>query len=290
MNFQIESTSFCNLTCRECVNVYMQRKRESMTMEVWQTIIDRYVIPFRHINANGPPAILPHKDGESLLHKELPVMLAYAASKVPEANIDIYTHGLLLPRKPDFIPFLGSLPNKVRLLISFHFYNHDGSENDYGPLADYLRQAIPNRPRNVEIILASHLIAPMTRDRLESWANEWRPYGISVHANANINPWTGLMNEVATSPSPKMCIYEQFHHMFFGVTGNVIACCLDLEEEIVFGNVMRDDPEVMFGTVGAFYAAQRRREHPHIVCNDCYGLPRGPKQEELLQLAMKTRG
>jgi hypothetical protein len=275
MNFQIETTSFCDLTCSECPNVFLKRKRQFMDMYVWDTIIDKYVIPFKHVNGHlNPPTLIPSKDGEPMLNKRLPEMLALASQAAPDLNFAIYTHGLLLPKMPLFVDFLGSLPNKTRLLVTYHFYNHDGSVNEYGRTTQYLLSRKNDWPANVELILASHLIPPMVREDLNIWKEGWQYLlpGVQVHANVEINPWTGLIPE--GKHQHHGCPYENFDHVFFGVTGNIVACCMDLEEEIKFGNVMTADPQEMLGTVSAFYAAQKRREMNHDVCSNCFGVER----------------
>ncbi len=287
MNFQIETTSFCDLTCPECPNYQMGRKRAMMSPDVWETILRKYVIPYRHINAHlNRPTLIPNKDGEPLLNKRLPALLQKSAEFVPDMALSIYSHGLMLTL--DFIEFLNRLPNPVRLLVSFHFYNHDGSQNDYARTTALLRHVFSNpKHENIEFILVSHVIGVMTEEKLLAWKETWRHFidtgRVTVHANAAINPWTGLISAPGLSHH-NGCPYSNFGAMFFGATGNVIACCMDLEEEIVFGNVMRDDPQAMFETVGEFYAAQARREVKHAACHDCFGLPPAPRP--LLQLGV----
>lgn len=271
MNFQIETTSHCDLTCVECPNRMMERKRQFIDPVVWERIIDAYVVPFRSINANyNPPTLIPHKDGEPLLNKNLSRLLSYAAGRVPDMNVDVYSHGLRLTL--DFVRFLGSLPNRCRLLLSFHFLNHDGTRNDYAEASQVIRDAIHGRPGNLEIILATHRVPGVTDQELEEWRQSWSGLGVTVATNGVINPWTGLIDLPGTLKF-NQCPYDDFSHMFFGVTGNVVACCMDLEEEIVFGNVMADDPDAMLAVVRDFYAAQARREAKHSVCNNCFGLP-----------------
>lgn len=262
-----------------------------VSREVWDAILARYLVPFQQVNAHlNPPTLVPHKDGEPLLHKGLPELLKAASDAAPDIHIDIYSHGLLLPKKPGFIDFLASLPNKVRLLVSFHFFNHDGSENDYQWTTLFLRDLLGKPlPPNLEVILASHLIPPMTRERLDEWKASWKwaedAGRATVHANVSINPWTGLI----TAPGVVKftgCPYERFDHMFFGATGSIVACCMDLEEEVVFGNVMVDDPQRILETVRDFYAAQRRREVTKGLCHDCFGLP--PVERPLVQLGVRS--
>ncbi len=280
MNFQVEVVAGCNLTCAECPVRMIQRPGDSryifLKPEIWETILHKYIVPYKHLNAHlNPPTFIPNKDGEPLLNKRLPNMLRDLASVAPDMHVSIYTHGLLLPRLP-FLDALGALPNRVRLMTTFHFYNHDGSENDYTETTAYLRSRVHDWPRNVELILISHRFPPMTDERLAAWKASWDGFPATVHANVQINPWTGLIKGEGLTKFD-CCPYEKFDHMFFGATGNVIACCMDLEEEIVFGNVMKDDPAEMVGTVEAFYAAQKRREVKYAVCHDCFGLPPAPR-------------
>lgn len=268
----------------------MERKRQFMDREVFSTILHKYIVPYQHVNTpkDGRPTFIGHKDGETLLNKQYPEMLKEVSNAVGSGmNIDVYTHGLLLPkwreRGHDFIDFLGSLPNRCRLLVSFHFNNIEGTVNDYTETTAYLKDAIQTRPPNVEIILVSHLVSPMTKETLNDWRETWRPEidrGIAVHANASINPWTGRIEDPNCSHF-NGCPYGDFGHWFFGVTGNLIACCMDLEEEITFGNVMFDDPAEMFEKVKAFYAAQTRREVQFDVCANCFGLEPFPKLVQL---------
>lgn len=257
----------------------MQRERQFMSDEVWETILHHYIVPYRHHNEHCPPTFIGHKDSEPLLDRKLPARLK---SLPPDMNIDVYSNGVLLPRLHDtgrdFIEFLASLPNRVRYLMSYHPRNHDGSENNYTDTVIYLRNVLRDPPSNVEFITVSHRSKWVNSDMQESWRQMWEGQPITVHCNASLNPWTGRIEEEGTVQF-NGCPYGDFGHWFFGVTGNVIACCLDLEEEIVLGNVLRDRPEAMFRATEAFYAEQRRRqvakEYPlYEVCANCFGYKR----------------
>lgn len=283
MNFQVELTSYCDLTCGYCPNKDMERSREFMSDDVWQAILNLYIVPFRHRNAFCPPTFIGHKDGEPLLNKRLPDRLRDLAAVVPDMKIDIYSHGLMLPkwqqRGQDFMGFLATLPNNVRYMMSYHPYNHDNSVNDYRATVGYLQDILRNRrPPNVEFITVSHKSRWVTPEMQEAWRSVWEGLPITVHCNCSINPWTGRIEEEGTIQF-NGCPYGDFGHWFFGVTGNVIACCLDLEEEIVLGNVLRDDPAEMFLKTETFYAEQRRAQEyklrpEHPVCDNCFGYKR----------------
>ena len=138
--------------------------------------------------------------------------------------------------------------------------------------------------------MVSHLNRHTTKEKMEAWKESWRDEinrgVLTVHANTSINPWTGRIDEPGTIEFHG-CPYGDFGHMFFGATGNVIACCLDLEEEIIFGNVMKDDPAEMVAKLEEFYADQRAKVVKHAVCNNCHGLPHRTR-DELLQIGVKA--
>lgn len=289
MNFQVELTSYCDLTCGYCPNRGMERGRSFMGDEVWRTILHEYIVPYRHTNAHCPPTFIGHKDGEPLLNKRFPDRLLDLSRAAPDMKIDIYSHGLMLPKLAqqgrDFFEFLATLPNQVRYMMSFHPHNHDGSANNYSATMVYLKEVLRAPPPNVEFITVSHRSKWVTPAMQESWRQWWEGSPITVHSNCSLNPWTGRIEEEGTTRF-NGCPYADFGHWFFGVTGNVIACCLDLEEEIVLGNVLEETPAELFNRTDVFYAAQRSAQQSgarplNDVCADCYGFKRQP---QLLQL------
>lgn len=293
MNFQVELHNYCNFTCGYCPNKDMERKREFMSDEVWETILHKYIVPYRHTNSFCPPTFIGHKDTEPLMDKKLPARLRSLSDVCPDMKVDIYSNGVLLPswrdRGRDLFLFLGSLPNKFRYMMSYHPYNHDDSINDYSQVIEYLRDVLRHPPRNVEFISVSHKSKWVSEGIQEAWRKTWEGLPITVHSNCSINPWTGRMEDQATCKY-NGCPYADFGHWFFGVTGNVIACCLDLEEEIILGNVMTHTPEEMFACTQEFYTSQREthsqgKRPEHQVCSDCFGFKRTDTQE-LLQLGV----
>lgn len=293
MNFQIETSNHCNFTCGYCPNKDMERPRQFMADRIWDTILNEYVVPFRHVNAFCPPTAILHKDSEPLLDKKLLDRMGDLGLACPDMHIDIYSNGVLLPawakRGKDFFDFVSTLPNRVRYLMSYHPFNHDNSVNDYSATIDYLKGVLRDPPRNVEFITVSHKSRWVSEQMQKAWVATWAGLPITVHSNCSLNPWTGRIEEEGTTQF-NGCPYGDFGHWFFGCTGNVIACCLDLEEEIVLGNVLDGTPPAeMFNRTAAFYAEQRRlleakELHPHGVCRNCFGQKR--EQNTLVQVGV----
>lgn len=258
-----------------------------MSDEVFDKILRDFILPYRHVNCFSPPTFIGHKDGEPLLNKQFPRRLQQLAEVAPDVKIDIYSHGLMLPKLHaqgrDFMDTLSRLPNRVRYMMSYHPRNHDDSVNDYAPVVEYLKRVLVSPPPNVEFISVSHKSPWVSEEVQQAWVEEWRGLPITVHKNCSINPWTGRMEDIATC-AYNGCPYSDFGHWFFGVSGNVIACCLDLEEEIVLGNVLTESAESLFARTNAFYARQRellaeKRRVDHPVCANCFGQKRSDLQE-----------
>ncbi len=291
INFQVELTSYCDLTCGYCPNKDMERQRAFMSDEVFDKILSSYIIPYKNVNRFCNPTFIGHKDGEPLLNKRLPSYLRKVATVAPDMNIDIYSHGLLLPkwqdRGEDFIEFLSRLPNHIRYLMSFHPFNHDGSQNSYTRTVSYLQGVLHNPPRNIEFITVSHKSKWVLEELQVWWQKQWVGFPITVHNNCALNPWTGRIEEEGTVQF-NGCPYGDFGHWFFGATGNIIACCLDLEEEIVLGNVLKDDPKKMFEKTQAFYDDQRQGKWKHQVCANCFGQKRNDIPLKLIPLGVKA--
>lgn len=266
-----------------------------MTDEVWKVVLNQYIVPFRHLGTGAcPPTFIGHKDSEPLLDKKL---FKYLWSLPVDMNIDIYSNGLLLPKWAeqgrDVFENLAKLHNHCRFLLSYHPFNHDYSVNYYGHVVEYLHKVLRSKPPNVEVITVSHESKWVPQVMQNAWKAEWQKEEelglITVHCNSQINPWTG---RIESDFKFHYCPYEDFNHLFFGVTGNVIACCMDLEEEIVFGNVMEDSPTEMFNKVDQFYYRQRMdhwSNHPpkHQVCYNCFGLER-TDNPQLVQLGVRN--
>lgn len=266
MHMQIEFTNICNLRCVECPQRMLQRPHGKMSDEVFDKLLHEYIIRFQ------PNTIICHKDGEPLLHEKLPEFLDTMDNAVL-TKFDIYTNGLLL--KPDFVEKLGLLRSKVWLLVSFHFFDENGKfVEKYEEAEDRIEQSIKAAPRNVDFIFASHVTDYADKEVLEGWKQHWvsknLPRLTAVHVNTAINPWLGLIKQ-KNAIEFHDCPYTDGQHMFFGVTGNVIVCCMDLEEEIVFGNIMTDDPNTILSRRGQFYQDLRDQKIERHVCKRCLG-------------------
>ncbi len=277
MNIQIELSSYCNIHCVECPNRFMKRKRHLMSDEVFDVVLNKYLINLenREEELGYPPTVILHKDGESLINPRLVNYLSRISVARPEFRINLYTNGLLLTEK--FLDFLETLPNRIWLFVSFHFFNYDGSKNNYDNIEKLFLKVLTGEKRKVEVVFTSHVTRFAPVSDLNVWGQIWKfrvpdDGRLTIGINNHINPWTGLIHE-ENCVTFESCPYADFGHLFIGATGNVVPCCMDLEEELNFGNVMEDTPEQVYSRLTYFYDFLRthNKSEWNSLCQRCTG-------------------
>jgi radical SAM protein with 4Fe4S-binding SPASM domain len=198
-------------------------------------------------------------------------MLLNKLSLYHEGKFDIYTNGLLFTK--EFYDFLGKLPNKVCVLFSYHFYNFDGKENNYLPAQVELLRSLETPHPNVELVFVTHETKYTDPEKLKQWKEFWESIATmsktisAVHINPHINKWGGKMEDGNTGFSG--CPYSDGAHFFVGVTGNVLPCCIDLEEELILGNILTDDMEKLMEDRRYFYEETHTPAERRDLCNRC---------------------
>lgn len=274
MNLQMELTNRCNLKCVECPNRLMKRERHFMSEEIFDVILADYILDLKYGKNSMLPTIILHKDGEPLLHPNFLELIKRIGNVKPDCKLDIYTNGLLIT--DDLFYQLSTLPNLIRILISFHFFNFDGSQNDYDKANWIIAQGLMQHYINIEVVMASHVTKYATDEMLDKWKEFWE-IGVKtgaykrltgIHKNETINPWGGLITE-GNLAHFEACPYGDFGHWFIGVTGNVIPCCMDLEEEIIFGNVLKDKKVDIGDRLFSFYENLNKGKIEHDLCHRC---------------------
>src|SRR3990172_5532840 len=89
IRFNIEPTNYCNLHCSMCPRE-LDRPFGYVDFNLFQKVIDESILYGKRL------IITINKDGEPLLHPELPRMIKYAKDKKAAYKINFYTNGILL--------------------------------------------------------------------------------------------------------------------------------------------------------------------------------------------------
>lgn len=272
-HLQIELTNRCNLACAECPHRMMKRKQESIVQPVFQKML-------QIMEPMNPATVIVHKDGEPLLHQYFDSLFADICRTLPEAKIDVYTNACYL--SPALFEKLGeaTIRNKVWFLVTMHGHKFDGTPYDLrGPSENVLTclDIIETKKwKNIEFIISSHKTDFVNQRHMKIFYDFWismkGKYSAihNIHANTHINPWGQRIKMKEGMVHYEACPYSDGAHLFIGVTGNVLPCCMDLEEEIVFGNIMTDDLEEIESKRQAFYEVMRENKVREFeLCQKC---------------------
>jgi len=270
---QIEFTNYCNLACVECPHRMMKRKKEHMSREVQQRVLE----VLKPIELE---TIITHKDGEPLLHPEFPMIFRRLCAVKPKTKIDIYTNAYFLT--PKVFHELGSytVGNKVWFLVTMHGHKYDGTPYDFRKPSENVLDALniikENGWNNIEFIVSAHKTDYVSQEHMKMFYDYWMSVKAhskaihNVHANTHINPWGQRIEMKEGMVHYEACPYSDSNHLFIGVTGNVIPCCMDLEEEIIFGNIMTDDLKKIEKRRREFYAVMvENKVREHELCVKC---------------------
>lgn len=277
-HLQIELTNHCDLQCVECPQRLMNRRREWMGMGVLEAIFEKLLQPFQF------ETIIPHKDGESLLYPHI-LPAIRTMSQVHKGKFVIYTNGTHFTK--EFYDVIRTLDNKFQVFMSFHQIGFSGREKfkqgctetrEYSTdeAGAALMACLAEPSENVEFAISSHLTPFVDHAKMEGWKRHWDgvaeqyPTLTGVHLNTAINPWGGHMKDMATVEFQE-CPYGDAAHMFVGVTGSVLPCCIDLNEDLVIADLMRDSIDEIVVSREDFY---RRVAIPSLRkprCVECLG-------------------
>lgn len=262
---QLETTNRCNLRCVICPHWQMVRPTADVSEEVIAAVESK-ILRQRSIDS-----ITLSKDGEPLLYPGLLDLMKRWETSVPA--FDIFTNGLRLTE--EFLQSLSNLTAQVRLLVTFHYYNANGKKNDYEATSKLLQRYVKRGiAKNVNLVVVLHVSKLASEADIADWSKTWNGVTekhpeVVAHVNRDINTWAGMVPDGNITQTA--CPYQDGRHLFIGVTGNVIGCCVDLEERNILGNIVTDSFEQILETRDLFYAKLVAGECPSRLCSCCLG-------------------
>ena len=266
---QLELTNMCQLKCVECPNHLMTRSREVMKPAVLDNLVENYIM------GKGIETVVLSKDGEPLLYPNIKEAIQKIC-EVSRCRVEIYTNGLALNKQ--FVDYLTQFNNQFFVYLTFHRYDYLGNREERClGVCEELKRIIKSEPDNVQIVVVVHATDYEDKGDLETWELYWnkkvRQYMClhAAHVNYNINPWPRRQIRAVHNTDPKACPYTEGSHIFVGVTGNVTACCGDIDEEIILGNIVVDDPETIESNRYDFYYKMRNDVYSEELCQICIG-------------------
>lgn len=268
MILQIELTNICNLDCVYCPRPFLSRNKSHMSLNIFERILNNFI--------GEATTVILSKDGEPFLHPQFEVIVKKLNS-VYKGKIDIYTNGSFLSE--GIVDFLGSLDNDIHIFVTEHPIGRNRSQIDHCyKTRNNTIKAIAKHYNNLTFYLTLHSITKNRELDEKIWQDYWEMEKQhhsnikAIHLNKNINPWLGFIKEGKTTIFSK-CPFIEYPFLCFGVTGNALACCIDLNEELIIGNISNDTKTTILENLSTI----RRNLHNNTVkdmapCNRCIKL------------------
>lgn len=252
---QVQTISWCNRSCPFCPSQKFPRKVEFMSLETYQRVLDELA----SIGFSG--RFSPYLQGEPLLDKRLPELVAMARATLPRAKLLIQSNGDALTVEKGLALFEAGLHKMI--------INCYDDKDQLARVQNILRDLAAQRPDiSVGKARFSHMVRaePPGKIKLEIAIENKTWWQADTAEN-----WAGNIPGALTKPLKKWC-FRPFNQLFVHFNGNVVLCCCDWKGEVVFGNLMEASLlEIFHGPVATQYrenlAKKNRRMKLCEVCN-----------------------
>lgn len=234
---QIQTSNKCNAACTFCPYPYTESKKSFQLMDwkLYTKIIDECA-------KHEVEQILPFFLNEPLLNNKLIKYIDYAKEKNPNSLIKIFTNGSLLTEK-NSRQLLNSKIDEV--IFSFNGSTKEEYESlmkglDYNKTRDRISKFIKICSENKNPKVAVHLLKTgLSESSLFKLRDYWNSLGVAVHILKYENRAGNVKDYDISSDSKikKIPCSRLLNQIYILVNGDVIICCADWKNEVVFGNL-----------------------------------------------------
>lgn len=246
---RIETAGACNFECRHCPNGYKKNGRGILTVELFNTLLEQ----FRSQNFIPRVAVLYH-GGEPLLNPKTPffiktlreygvgkIKIVTNASKLNETCINNLIEAGLTDMD---VSFDGKSPEENNFIRKNGNFNKDAQNVKNLLLKDKIKVCVSNVQILTEKELEEHLIKkelpiPLYLEKyFAGMPNvEFKTFPAMV--------WPGIDKSEFREKNMGRKSINYCSALFETITilsnGNVVPCCYDIMEEVVFGNIIEED-------------------------------------------------
>jgi 2-deoxy-scyllo-inosamine dehydrogenase (SAM-dependent) len=239
-DLNIETTTYCNRTCRYCPNSVFERgskkNRRQMPVSLFTNIIDELA----EIDFSG--RISPHLYGEPLTDSRLPSLMKYAHTKLPRAKLQIFTNGDLLT--PELLSQLYEVG--VR---DYFITLHDADAHPHTRSTGRIEQLMT---------AASHHKMDVNLQ-------------YQTRSDMTLYNRGGLVKTNEKSPRP-VCL-EPDNPVAINYRGDVLICCNDYLGEVTFGNLQNESLWDIWAKPNFLRLRRQLRKRVYVsdICKRCTG-------------------
>lgn len=232
----IEPTNACNLKCTMCPRTESGRKIGFMEMRLFEKITDE-------CKSRNLQMMILHRDGEPLLHPNLPDMVRLIKEKRAARYVQFTTNGLLLDEEKGRSLIEAGL-DWIR--VSINAVKSETYEKVTGVNA--LKRVEENVTRLLALkkklrsrrpyLVATMVVMEETFPEVRSFREKWSKFADELDIYP-CHTWDGSI-DVPDLLKPKMPRYPcpfLWYHPYIGWDGVVSPCCVDFRYKEILGNV-----------------------------------------------------
>jgi len=238
----IEPTNDCNLSCYVCARRKSRKKIGYMDFSLFEKIVNEA--------ADYPPLYMLnfHKDGESLLHPELPRMISMAKKKKISRFTHLNTNGVLLSGKTAK-EILDSGLDDITVSIDAarrETFKRIKGKDLFNTVEKNVKDFIDERRRRKSSSKPFLRVKIMdfsdTEEEIDEFVAKWRSTADEVQVSG-IHDWAGGIKEIKPSiyiPKKRYpCIYL-WYALALNWDGGVGLCCVDWRKSNTVGDANKE--------------------------------------------------
>jgi len=220
---QVQTINRCNRSCAFCPSQKFPRKLNFMSLETYQRVLDELA----SLGFSG--RFSPYLQGEPLLDKRMPELVAMARATLPRAKLLIQTNGDALTVELGLALFEAGLH---KLIINCY-----DDADQFSRLQDLVREMV-GRQSDLRFIKGS--LARMNRSERPGQIRREIAIEDKTWWRADTaDNWAGNIPGGLTEPLKKWC-YRPFNQLYVHFNGDLVLCCCDWKGEVIFGNLTRE--------------------------------------------------
>ena len=251
---QVQTISRCNRSCAFCPSQKFPRKLEFMSLETYQRVLDELA----SIGFSG--RFSPYLQGEPLLDKRLPELVAMARATLPRAKLLIQTNGDALTVETGLALFEAGLH---KLIINC-YDDQDQVSRMQSLVKEMLR-------RQADLRFIKGRLVHMNRSERHGQIRREIAIEDKTRWKADTaDNWAGNIPGALTEPLKKWC-FRPFNQLYVHFNGDVVLCCCDWKGEVIFGNLTRESlPEAFSSPIATQYRQNLSKKNRKMkLCDVC---------------------
>ena len=241
IRFNIEPTNYCNLSCSMCPRE-LNRPFGYMDVSLFQKIIDESILYGKRL------IITVNKDGEPLLHPELPKMVKYVKDKKAAHKINFYTNGILLSETKS-LELINSGLDTIHISIdafSKGTYKKVKNSQKLEIVEENVKGLVELKKKyhsKIPLVVVKIIHTPDTHDEIKPFMNRWKGIADFVEIG-EYHTWDGtldnssLFDQTDSTMRRKRypCTFLWYNPVILW-DGRVTTCCVDYQGKGVIGDI-----------------------------------------------------